>query len=133
MTGKEILGAMIAGLQREWVKVDMSTFGDVYEGVCYGCAATNAICEIKGKTLTAKELLNNKEKRTWGDRDYMFMNKFEYAIDKLRTGNLQAYNTEAIDLHIGQLPYPEEPLPALTQNVWKKALPAYIDFYNSLP
>lgn len=47
MTIKEIILAMVNGLKKEHVKVDFNYFGYVApNGICYGCAATNAICEI---------------------------------------------------------------------------------------
>jgi len=93
----DIVDAMIQGLKKEWVKVNMGTFGDKsYVGnklICYGCAATNTICEIMQEPFTAMSIGNpsdRAEKFNYGITidDYKF---FEYAVDELRKGNIYGF------------------------------------------
>ena len=46
MSAKEIIMAMVEGLRNPVTKIHMGTYGKVEGDVCYGCAATNAICKI---------------------------------------------------------------------------------------
>lgn len=45
----QIVDAMLEGLKDPVVKVDMNSYGHIQNGICYGCAATNAVCKIAGK------------------------------------------------------------------------------------
>lgn len=96
MTAKEIIMAMVNGLKKEHVKVDMSTYGDFSEvsGICYGCAATNAVCEISGVVFTGEHVLS--ENHYWFLKtDGTFLELFETAIDSLRLGQINRYNDRA--------------------------------------
>lgn len=42
----EVVEAMIKGLTTGHTVVLMSTYGKKEKGICYGCAATNALCEF---------------------------------------------------------------------------------------
>jgi hypothetical protein len=96
----DIVHAMVAGLNRRWVKVNMTSFGHVDEdGTCYGCAATNAICQIKGQKIGPEYLVGDCEIQHarflgLGDTDdnVKFVGDFESAIDCLRQGGIRDYN-----------------------------------------
>lgn len=138
MTGKEILGAMIAGLQKEWVKVDMTTFGEAKYGICYGCAATNAVFEITGVPVNEDAFYDGKAIINGVRPEYIgteigFLEIFEKAVDKLRCGHIDGYNEEASRGIFAQLSLPEIPLPYLTTEYWRENLKYYIDYYNALP
>ena len=111
MTAKEIIMAMVNSLiPPPVIPVDMGTFGTTREepavkflGItvikpkvkCYGCAATNTICKIAGKTFTIDNIYNREGRADFIGTDTGFLGDFEAAIDKLRTGNVRMYNTYA--------------------------------------
>lgn len=102
MTGREIIETMIAGLEREWVKVKMQTFGDVYWGseysgpICVGCAATNFLCELNGKPFNIHNILGSTNRSVASNAESrQFFQQFELAIDQLRRGNIMEYNALA--------------------------------------
>lgn len=86
-----LVEAMIKGLEKEWVIVSMGTYGYAKSDVCYGCAATNALCEIMQEPFTADNIDHNQR--------YEFFNYnitqseldiLETSYDNLRRG--YAYN-----------------------------------------
>lgn len=140
MSGKEIVLAMIHGLEHEWVKVNMCSYADIRktpEGeVCFGCAATNTVCEIASIKFTTKNIGGDLAKYGRGDAvnsDYDFLDNFEMAIDKLRRGLVLSYNRIAEHLQIAVLPKPEYNLPRLENDNYKEDLDAYRKYAESLP
>lgn len=104
MSAKEIIMAMVEGLENPYTTVDMGTFGEKSHRLipnwvkpfCYGCAATNAICVIRGTTHEFSE--NSKDRWLSIDEDIDFVQNFEFAIDHLRKGEVDYYNRKA-ELH----------------------------------
>lgn len=129
MTGKEILLAMINGLKKEHVKIDMNTFGSKKEGICYGCAATNAVCEISSidfKELPERSIESIIDQAKFIKTDPEFLAQFEYAIDDLRAGDIDRYNSRAIYHGFAQIINPEnKELPYLDTDNWKERIIAY--------
>ena len=113
MTAKEIIMAMVEGLRNPVAKIYMQSFGTICIGVCYGCAATNAICKIMGieSNEALKEIVQPKMKGTTDFRaplfveakDPLFLESFECAIDDLREANIQGYNRIAERLGIAKI------------------------------
>ena len=128
MTGKEIVMAMVNGLKKEHLKVDMDTFGLFYEGICYGCAATNAICEISGVVFTPDNIYATGCKANAVGSDSLFLSYFEDAIDFLRLGNIGFYNDIAEELGIATLSEPENILPRLETGNWRENLCYYEEY-----
>jgi len=132
MTGKEIVMAMVNGLQKEWVKVDMSTFGDSNTDTCFGCAATNSICQIEGCLPFNTESIVDRDRRASVlNVDEDFLSDFENAIDFLRRGDVYLYNARARRIGIAELPSTCD-LPDLVTKKYKRQLQAYIDYANTL-
>lgn len=100
MTFREIVLAMVAGLRKQWVRINMHTFGEAHDGVCYGCAATNMICQLIGRPLTPAEIYHEDKIRLLGSG----VKDFEVAIDCLRKGDVFEYNSLAVRLGIAQAP-----------------------------
>ena len=94
----EIIDAMITGLKkhskRKDFEINMNTFGTIGEEVCFGCAATCALQEITGKTITIKSVddyLNYDDIETCqffsnGITDGE-IDRLENQIDSFRSGN----------------------------------------------
>lgn len=84
--------AMVNGLRKKHVNIDMGSFGKIVDDQCFGCAATNAICEISGMTFDAGNIkVRLKRAEAVGTREN-FLDYFEMAIDALRLGNVEEYN-----------------------------------------
>ncbi len=94
----EFLQAMVDGLRAaaETPKQDicMKTFGHVdQEGVCYGCAATWALQNLAGKTLTAEQVELLGSTHELPTKDFYGVSgrriyDFETAIDWARKGEI---------------------------------------------
>lgn len=134
MTAKEIIMAMVNGLKHEWTKISMSTFGDVFDNVCFGCAATNAVCEIRQKPYL-KEFLVDRTSRAEGlGTSYSFLEGFEIAIDNLRSGSVHDYNLYAKLGMFARIELPPEfYLPRLTSYDWKVNIGYYTELANAQP
>src|SRR5690606_19420730 len=85
MTAHDIIMSMVDGLRYPRTEIDMWTFGAIEEGVCYGCAATNAILHIMG--VDNYEYVNEHIRTSLGNKNRPpFVTQFEHAIDRLRCG-----------------------------------------------
>src|SRR5690606_32735940 len=88
MTAHDIIMAMVEGLRNPRTKIDMRTFGKMEEGICYGCAATNAVLHImEAKDEEVVGHILECENETYDD----FLFRFERAIDYLRGGDVDNY------------------------------------------
>lgn len=129
MTAKEIILAMVEGLKNPVTEIDMNTFGKKNErGVCYGCAATNAICKIGN-------LDPNIELRGWLPKysaNGGIIAAFEGAIDSLRTGDVDDYNDLAKAYGFAIIEQGYMYLPVLTDGNFNDpfVLQHYIDLAN---
>ena len=124
MSAHDIIMAMVEGLRNPKTKIDMSTFGVVKGGICYGCAATNAVLHI----IDANE--EEVKTHTTSRSPYfagVTVYAFERAINWLRVGDLTLYNANASGggfAHI--VPMPGLVLPRLTTRYTKKQLQEYV-------
>lgn len=86
----DIVDLMIRGLKSPRVQVDMGSFGRSSGDICYGCAATNALCELMQTEFPADKvetLTTRTEFFNFGiSREQLQL--FEYSIDSLRSGKL---------------------------------------------
>lgn len=140
MTAKEIIMAMVKALTKPpIVRVDMNTFGTVRRNwrnlfitpVCFGCAATNTICEISGIKFNKDNIGDLETRAKAVNSDYWFMQHFEYAIDSLRSGNVYSYNRKAKPYSFAQIKdIPGLELPILTNNYTKEDLDVYEKLAN---
>jgi hypothetical protein len=100
MKASQIIMAMVRGLRKPVTEIDMATYGVIRGKKCFGCAATNTICQIGG--YQTKDLIevgcssiNNEYKeidRSALVNDGDFISDFESAINQLRMGNIDRYN-----------------------------------------
>lgn len=136
MTGKEIVMAMVNGIQKQHVKLDMSTFGtSVLEKgkvICVGCAATNTICEISGITFKEDNIKTVSTRANSINSGESFLRVFGYTMDALRRGDIEDYNYNAQLLRIAELPMPKHRLPYLSNSYQRSDLHAYVDYANSM-
>lgn len=92
----DIIFTMLKGLENEWVKINMNTYGGASYEMCYGCAATNTLCEIMQKPFSA-EYICDRYKRlefTKTNTEFRDLERFEYAIDYLRMGQFRSFLME---------------------------------------
>ena len=102
MTAKEIIMSMVEGLQNPVITINMDTYGEAIEGVCFGCAATNAVCKISGKVFT-EDNIDEDLRSNFLKTDRLFLSEFEMAIDNLRAGGIKSYNFYANEIGIAQI------------------------------
>jgi hypothetical protein len=134
----DIVDTMIKGLEKEWVKIDMGHYGRVEEGICFGCAATNTLCELMQEPFTKDNIIDDERFRKTGltisDLDW-----FEMAIDELRSGELDRFlyylllikHLLSFKITAYEDIYYNEFLPILSTDNYKELLPhyeAYRDF-----
>ncbi len=137
MSGYDIVMAMINGLKKEHVKISMETFGDaLYDKqngfyICFGCAATNAVCEIAGRSYDYYNIFGPYRSKFMGI-ERAFLDGFESAIDTLRRGDIVAYNEDAVVCGFAILPVPEKELPVLLTENYKENLIAYEEYAETL-
>lgn len=135
MTGiSDIVDAMVKGLQREWVEVNMMTFGHSRGGVCFGCAATNTLCQIMGEPFTLEDIDDEGRARKFNyNIAFIDFSNFETSIDQLRRGNTSDFLgllRRCEHLFSFRLPShkdidPPFELPALSSGSWKEGLRWY--------
>lgn len=131
-----IVDTMIQGLKKEWVEVLLASYGTTNDqGVCFGCAATNTLCQLMEQPFTP-DTVGTLERRT-SQVNFGIMSSqlwtFEHAIDALRRGELEwtlSHLSCIEDILPLTLPTIEEItppscLPALWDLSWKKDLYHY--------
>ena len=128
MPAEDIIMSMVNGLINPAIKVDMDSFGYSKHGICFGCAATNAVCHISGKVYNSISIANKRAEFLGTDTD--FLNDFECAIDFLRSGNLSAYNLLAAAIGVKTIEDWDIDLPWLGNDYTQEDLQAYINLAN---
>lgn len=92
MSEKEFILAMVNGLKKKHVKIDMLFYGYSYEEICFGCAATNAICEINGEKFTKDNINSPRERSLFIKSNLDFLINIESAYNALRGGEIKDCN-----------------------------------------
>lgn len=101
MTAREIILAMVEALTRPpLIRIDMETYGEARRSwqnlflkpICFGCAATNTICQIAGIKFTPA---NIEDRADAVGTNPLFLYEFEQAINSLRSGSIEGYNFHA--------------------------------------
>lgn len=131
---------MVDGLMAPRVSVNMNTYGDYNEGICFGCAATNAACHRVGKTFTGTEIKRIEDRADFLDVYPRLLDAFESAVDSLRNGNIEdCLHTLRCEefLFDFPVPYSEEAtpdfeLPGLTTYNYKDHLSVYQQYADWL-
>ena len=113
LTPKQVIMAMVEGLKNPKTEINMYTYGKVVDGVCFGCAATNAICQIFAIEDPVPYISDggNHGFSTVATRlseDSSTVNTFESAINALRLGCIADTNHYLIEL--GMATIDESPL-----------------------
>lgn len=126
-----VIRAMINGLRKQHVKVKMSVFGYYEDGVCFGCAATNALCEIKGEKFIGKEINKRNSRAMFMNIDRTEIARFEISVDALRRGMVRDYDYD-MDTHIPEDISRYIHLPCLNTHDWQDNLGPYEELANRL-
>lgn len=125
MNAHDIIMAMVEGLRKPRTKIDMATFGRMRDGICYGCAATNAILHI----MKAREDELENYIIVPQYRAYLLsaVYIFESAIDWLRRGRVGMYNLDAKYYGFAKItPIPGLELPCLENDYTEDQLQEYV-------
>lgn len=125
MSAHDIIMAMVEGLRQPRTEIDMGTFGDMEDGICYGCAATNAILNImEVKEDEIKDYIYGCE--SFADKPSEVC-MFESAIDCLRQGNVYQYNRYAMNVGFALIAtMPGQVLPRLENDYTEEQLQEYV-------
>lgn len=99
MSAHDIIMSMVNGLRKPKTKIDMNTYGAIREGICFGCAATNAVLHI----MDANEE-GVKSHVAYTEYDGSPVRGFERAINQLRMGEVDIYNEWAMPMSSLRLP-----------------------------
>jgi len=126
MTAKEIIMSMVEGLKNPSVKVDFTTFGVDFYGVCYGGATTNTICKISGIVFGPDTIGSRYMRSSALKTRFEFFYKFENALDYLRCGDIYNYNQMAKEIGFAQIKKPRFKLPELDNDNYLDNLEPYI-------
>ena len=132
MSIKEIIMAMVRGLRNPRVKVDMSTLGRVIDGVFSGCAATNTVCEIMGKTYGTDVIEDVRSRSKFINCDVDFLDKFETSIDTLRHAETLRYNKKAARAGMALMTIEPVELPYLCNYYTSAELDTWEKYANTL-
>ena len=95
----DALNAMVRGLlkasRRKTFNIDMSSFGEIRDGICFGCAATCTIQELSGVAFKPSSGRLERDTRAdligyanpLADITYYDLMNFEHAINSFRCGS----------------------------------------------
>lgn len=128
----QILNYMIKGLENPFTQIMMSTYGDVIKHknriICFGCAATNAICllaEIKTERKFAEAcdtgLINTSNYNS-------VLRYFEDAINQLRQGDIFWCNRKLEEYSKYRFPETNIELPYLGDDYTPEQLSLYKEY-----
>lgn len=128
-----IIMAMVNGLKSRHVKVDMNTYGQTDKsGVCFGCAATNTICELTG-IVFSEENIGDFDRSEYLNISLDLLSDFEEMIDDLRRGNTITFNYFAERYNIPTISTEiKKYLPYLNTYYKDEELLPYEEFANKL-
>ena len=145
MSAKEIIMAMVESLKHPpIVNIDMETYGKTEtikkyyffgllsktKKVCYGCAATNTICQISNVKFTSININNFNERADFINCDLDFLKSFEISINFLRKGFVISYNRYASLIDIALIKENSVNLPFLGDFYTDEDLKPYIELAN---
>lgn len=122
MSAHDIIMSMVNGLRKPRTRINMGTFGSIREGICYGCAATNATLNIMNAN---KKEVEDHSKYRMTHIDYPLW-IFESSINVLRLGQIAAYNANATRFGLARItPMPGQKLPKLRDDYTEEELKEY--------
>lgn len=125
MSAHDIIMAMVDGLRSPRTVIDMSTFGSIRMGICFGCAATNAILHIMDVDKE-KEVVDHILECESQAYSLLVLGQFENAIDCLRRDRVDLYNRYAMNGGFAPItPIPGQELPWLGDNYTENQLKEY--------
>ena len=134
LTPNEVLDAMIQGLKNPSCQVNMLTFGKQRDGICFGCAATNAIQYLSGKKFTPDNIRGTHNRAEYLKINPKILSSFEIAIDQLRCGNIYTANMYLVGLKIKPIIYnPFKEYPKLTTENYLENLHHYEELRDQQP
>lgn len=85
----DYIDIMVKGLENPKIKPNMGTFGDITpDGICIGCAATNALCELSGKVFDQSNITDRQLRANFLGYTKHDLQLFENAIDCIRLSML---------------------------------------------
>lgn len=133
----DVVDIMIRGLKREWVNVHMGSYGGYKTDrvTCFGCAATNTLCEIMQEPFSPENIVGavGRSKKFNFGISSQDLRIFEEGIDLLRRSNIEGFFACFSDIsHLFGFQFPtldqiipDFALPYLGTDNWRERLPEY--------
>lgn len=84
----DYIDLMVKALENPKIKPNLGTFGDINGGICVGCAATNALCELSGKVFDQSNITDRQLRANFLGYTKHDLQLFENAIDCIRLSML---------------------------------------------
>jgi hypothetical protein len=142
LTPKQFVMAMVDGLRARYAIVDMGSYGYIEDGLCYGCAATNAIAKVNGSLYPIDEVkINVNHFRTSFDwyhatisndpGNESFIVTIEQAYNCLRVADIFMCNFYLDRVGLFNLNYEMLSLVHLHNDYTEEDLQTYVDYANS--
>lgn len=126
MTSHDIIMSMVDGLRKPRTEINMMSYGYMRDGVCFGCAATNAILRIMD-VFDKEEVEDHILGRKYDASRPLTLAPFEKAINYLRLGNVSEYNYYAMAFDFARIkPMPGLDLPYLHNDYTEAELQEYV-------
>ena len=126
LTPYEVIDAMIQGLKNPSCKINMHSYGFSTEGMCFGCAATNAIQYLADKKFTPDNINSLSSRSKYLNINTRDLEYFEDAINNLRCGYISMANLYLNNLGIKPIEYNQEKdYPRLTTENYMENLHVY--------
>jgi hypothetical protein len=130
----DFIFAMVAGLSKPRIKIDMSCFGRVVKGKIEGCAATATIIQLYPSIETSiKSCAAQGLTTPFYPFEYEFISYFEDIFDHMRYGNVSGNIFANVNRKLSLLNFPylqippslEGKLPYLGDDYTKEQLELY--------
>lgn len=126
LTPYEVIDAMIQGLKNPSCQIDMHTYGSSKKGMCFGCAATNAIQYLADKKFTPDNINDVDSRSQYLNINVRYLEYFEDAINNLRCGYISLANLRLNNLGIKPIEYnPKKVYPRLNTETYMENLYVY--------
>jgi len=126
----DYIDLMVKALQNPKIEIVMGTYGVAIDNICYGCAATNALCELTEKTFDVDNIWHRQYRAAFLNEEWRVIARFEISIDNLRRGLFYSFLIETNQIKPTDITIPN--LPHLGNNYTQQDLDHYINFSNYL-
>ena len=132
----KVVKLMVDGLKSEWMTIKMTSFGATDGRICSGCAATNAICPLAGRSFDISDVHNRCLRANSLGLTMITLVQFEDSINSLRGGfmnnfEIQIRRCTSITHKLISVKSTNH-LTELEDQNWRQDLPLFESYYKEL-